>query len=92
MPTWNSSGINSLAQGGHFIRFFDEDANQVGQPHMITGHYGETGLAFEPHLNPYEKVRCDDDASGGGGGDFEIYKCPTYAITNWLMVANERSP
>lgn len=90
--SWNSSGINSLAQGAHFIRFLDGDGNQIGPPRMITGHYGVTGLVFEPPLTEYERARCDDDASGGGGGDFEIYKCPTYAITNWLMVANQRSP
>lgn len=89
---WNSSGINSLAQGGHFIRFLDDTGAQVGPPRMITSHYGQTGLAFEPALTAYEKARCDDDASGGGGGDFEIYKCPTYAITNWLAFANERTP
>lgn len=94
--TWNFSGINSLAQGGHAINFYDADGVQIGGPRQIVAHTRDTsgyeGLRFAPPMSPNEVFRLDSQASYSAGGSFEIVRVPTYIVTNLGAVAEARSP
>lgn len=97
--TWNASGINSLAQGGHAINFYDADGVQIGGPRQIVAMVpnptllaGDVAIRFHPALAPLERHRLDELATFSAGGSFEIVEVPTYAITDIGAYAETRSP
>lgn len=88
---WNYSGPNTLAAGGHYIRFEDANGDPIGGPRTIVGHYGATTLLFAPALNQRERILADDDANGAGGGDFSIFELARYAVAQFAAYAVARS-